>query len=109
MPDLSDDATRERRRLGRLFDATITQEQRQLFAIGRGSDIVWTAEQREILQKLQPYLEGLTLEEQQKLGAMDVVQDGYEAGQAAGQKLGTLISVLVIGVMLVVFLLLTSR
>jgi hypothetical protein len=92
MPNMDDEATKERRRLGRLLDSTITPEQRRLFAMGRQSEIVWTPEQLEIHKKLQAYLEGLTFEKQQELGMMDVYQDGY----TSGQKAGTLVAVVIV-------------
>lgn len=104
MANMDDHDIRERRRLGMEFDATLTPKQRELLAIGASSAVQWTPKQLEIMKELQPYLDGMTLEQQQKLGAMDVFQDGYEAGQAVGGKLGILIAVLVVALVILLLI-----
>jgi hypothetical protein len=64
-----------------------------------------TPEQIEILQKMDPYLEGLTVEQARQLAAIDVFAEGCEAGREAGKRdlkiMATVFIVLIIFALLV--------
>ena len=55
--------TQEQRRLHRELESTLTPKQRQLLVVGALSKEICTPQQIEILRRMDPYLEGLTVEQ----------------------------------------------
>jgi hypothetical protein len=79
--------TDELRFLWRELDRTLTPKQRQLLTVGAARPEHFTSAQREILQKAEAHLKGLTPEQARRLGIMDTFAEGYEKGQKFGTAL----------------------
>ena len=100
--------TQELRRLHSELDSTLTPKQRQLLVVGALSPNLCTPQQIEILRRMDAYLEGLTVQQARRLGALDTFAEGYEAGQESRRKLGKIIAVIVISILIIAFLALIS-
>lgn len=78
--------THELRRLHHELESTLTPKQRQLMVVGALTPQMCTPDQIKILERMDPYLEGLTIEQAKQLAVIDVFAKGREAGKEAGQR-----------------------
>jgi hypothetical protein len=62
-------------------------KQRQLLTVGALTPEMCTPQQLEILNRMNPYLEGLNLQQTAKLAVLDEFAEGYEKGQESGRNL----------------------
>jgi hypothetical protein len=81
-----DALSKELNRLHHELVATLTPNQRQLLAAGALTPEMCTPQQLEILNKMNPYLEGLNLQETANLAVMHEFTGGYEAGQESNRE-----------------------
>jgi hypothetical protein len=77
----------ELNRLHHELVATLTPKQRQLLTVGGLTPEMCTPQQLEILKKMDPYLEGLNLQQVKNLAVLDTFAEGYEKGQESGRRL----------------------
>jgi hypothetical protein len=109
------DPRRELDRIHNEFVSSLTPQQRRL-AAGVLTGTMCTPRQQEILHKMDPYLDGLTLEQvnrlavyDQKLANQEEFDRGWQAGCESGERSVRIIKVVVtIGLVLMVLALLFS-
>jgi hypothetical protein len=69
-------------------------KQRQLLTVGALTPEMCTPQQLEILNRMNPYLEGLNLQQTAKLAVLDEFAEGYEKGQESGRNLTKMMGVI---------------
>ena len=79
--------TYELRRLHNELESTLTPTQRRLLAVGALNTQMCTPQQIQILERMTPYLEGMTVDQCRLLGVMDTFAEGWEAGEESGERL----------------------